>query len=74
MSLPERFNLHYMKVKQMVANGTLGDLISVFARRLNVITQADRINGRCGVLHFLGQLETRIENRRNQPATVAQSA
>jgi len=49
-----RFNLHYMKVKEMVASGQVGDLISVFARRLNVITQADRINGRCGVLHFLG--------------------
>lgn len=49
-----RFNLHYMKVKRMVADGKLGNLISVFARRLNIVTQADRINGRCGVLHFLG--------------------
>ena len=49
-----RFDLHYMTVKKMVADGQLGDLISVFARRLNIITQADRINGRCGVLHFLG--------------------
>ena len=49
-----RFNLHYMKIKKMVASGQVGDLISVFARRLNLVTQADRINGRCGVLHFLG--------------------
>jgi len=49
-----RFNLHYMQAKKMVADGKLGDLISVFARRLNLATQADRINGRCGVLHFLG--------------------
>ncbi len=49
-----RFNLHFMKVKKMVADGQLGDLISVFTRRLNIVTQADRINGRCGVLHFLG--------------------
>ena len=49
-----RFNLHYMKVKRMVADGKLGNLISVFARRLNSVTQAGRINGRCGVLHFLG--------------------
>ena len=49
-----RFNLHYMKVKKMVVDGQLGDLISIFTRRLNIITQADRINGRCGVLHFLG--------------------
>jgi predicted dehydrogenase len=49
-----RFNLHYMSVKKMVEAGQLGDLISIFSRRLNVVTQADRINGRCGVLHFLG--------------------
>jgi predicted dehydrogenase len=49
-----RFNLHYMKVKKMVADGQFGDLISIFSRRLNLVTQADRINGRCGVLHFLG--------------------
>jgi UDP-N-acetylglucosamine 3-dehydrogenase len=49
-----RFNLHYMSAKKMVEAGQLGDLISIFARRLNVVTQADRINGRCGVLHFLG--------------------
>lgn len=49
-----RFNLHYMKAKQIIEKKQLGDVISVFARRLNVISQADRINGRCGVLHFLG--------------------
>ena len=49
-----RFNLHYLQAKKMIDEGKLGDIISVFARRLNVITQADRINGRCGVLHFLG--------------------
>ncbi len=49
-----RFNLHYMKAKKMVEDGKLGELISIFSRRLNSITQADRINGRCGVLHFLG--------------------
>jgi len=49
-----RFDLHYMTVKKSVSDGQLGELISVFSRRLNIITQADRINGRCGVLHFLG--------------------
>lgn len=49
-----RFDLHFANMKKIVAAGKLGDLISVFTRRLNVITQADRINGRCGVLHFLG--------------------
>ena len=49
-----RFIPHYIKVKQAVADGKLGQLISIFARRLNVASQAERINGRCGVLHFLG--------------------
>jgi len=49
-----RFNLHYLQVKKTIDDGKLGDIISIFARRLNIITQADRINGRCGVLMFLG--------------------
>ena len=49
-----RFNLHYLQAKKMVDDGKLGDVISIFARRLNIKTQADRINGRCGVLMFLG--------------------
>lgn len=49
-----RFVPHYLKTKAAVEEGKLGQMISIFARRLNVITQAERINGRCGVLHFLG--------------------
>ena len=49
-----RFVPHYAKAKAAVADGTLGNMISIFARRLNVISQAERINGRTGVLHFLG--------------------
>lgn len=49
-----RFVPHYLKAKAAVESGGLGQVISVFARRLNVISQAERINGRCGVLHFLG--------------------
>jgi len=49
-----RFNRHYMQTKKVVDEGKLGDVISIFARRLNIVTQADRIDGRCGVLMFLG--------------------
>ena len=49
-----RFAPHYMHAKKVVADGTLGDVVSIFARRLNVITQPDRLKGRCGVLMFLG--------------------
>lgn len=49
-----RFVPHYIQAKNAVASGKLGDLVSVFARRLNVISQAERIGGRTGVLHFLG--------------------
>ena len=49
-----RFALHYMHVKKVVSDGTLGDLVSIFARRLNVISQPERLKGRVGVLMFLG--------------------
>lgn len=49
-----RFVPHYQQARQAVASDKLGQLVSIFARRLNVITQAERIGGRCGVLHFLG--------------------
>jgi len=49
-----RFVPHYIQARNAVAAGKLGDLVSVFARRLNVISQAERIGGRTGVLHFLG--------------------
>ena len=49
-----RFIPHYIQAKNAVTAGKLGTLVSVFARRLNVISQAERIGGRTGVLHFLG--------------------
>jgi UDP-N-acetylglucosamine 3-dehydrogenase len=49
-----RFSPHYLHAKKVAADGTLGDLVSIFARRLNVITQPDRLKGRCGVVMFLG--------------------
>lgn len=49
-----RFIPHYAQAREAIQCGKLGDIISIFARRLNVITQAERIGGRCGVLHFLG--------------------
>jgi len=49
-----RYTPQYLHAKKLVADGKLGDLVSIFARRLNVITQPERIKGRCGVLLFLG--------------------
>ena len=49
-----RFSLHYMHVKKVVSDGVLGDLVSIFARRLNVISQPERLKGRVGVMMFLG--------------------
>jgi len=49
-----RFSLHYMHVKKVVSAGTLGDLVSIYARRLNVISQPERLKGRVGVMMFLG--------------------
>jgi predicted dehydrogenase len=49
-----RFSLHYMHVKKVVTDGVLGDLVSIYARRLNVISQPERLKGRVGVMMFLG--------------------
>lgn len=49
-----RFSPPYVHAKKVVADGTLGEVVSIFARRLNVITQPDRLKGRCGVVMFLG--------------------
>lgn len=49
-----RFSLHYLQAKKAAKDGTLGDLVSIFARRENVISQPERLKGRCGVLMFLG--------------------
>jgi len=49
-----RFSLHYQQAKKAAVDGTLGDLVSIYARRENIISQPDRLKGRCGVLMFLG--------------------
>lgn len=49
-----RFVPHYVQAREIIQSGKLGKIISVYSRRMNVITQADRLGGRIGVLHFLG--------------------
>ncbi|MFM2147630.1 MAG: hypothetical protein RL546_800 [Chloroflexota bacterium] len=49
-----RYFPQYLRARQAVESGELGTIVSAFARRVNVVTQTDRIAGRVGVLHFLG--------------------
>lgn len=49
-----RFLPQYQHAKTSIEKGELGKLISLFARRTNLITQAQRLKGRTGVLFFLG--------------------
>ncbi len=49
-----RFFPEYQFARARAAEGDLGRLVSVFARRTNLITQSDRIQGRISVLGFLG--------------------
>ncbi|RLQ85296.1 Gfo/Idh/MocA family protein [Notoacmeibacter ruber] len=49
-----RFFPEYQFAKERAASGDLGRLVSVFARRTNIITQSRRIQGRISVLGFLG--------------------
>lgn len=49
-----RFSQHYMQARKVAGDGMLGDLVSIYTRRENVISQPERLKGRCGVLMFLG--------------------
>jgi predicted dehydrogenase len=49
-----RFFPQYQHAKNSIEKGELGNLISLFARRTNLITQSQRLKGRTGVLFFLG--------------------
>ena len=49
-----RFFPQYQHAKTSLESGELGNLISLFARRTNLINQAQRLKGRTGVLFFLG--------------------
>lgn len=49
-----RFFPQYQHAKASIEKGELGNLISLFARRTNLITQSRRLKGRTGVLFFLG--------------------
>jgi predicted dehydrogenase len=49
-----RFFPQYQHAKASIESGELGNLISLFARRTNLITQSQRLKGRTGVLFFLG--------------------
>ncbi len=49
-----RFFPQYQHAKTSLESGELGNVISLFARRTNLITQAQRLKGRTGVLFFLG--------------------
>jgi predicted dehydrogenase len=49
-----RFLPQYQHAKAGIEKGELGKLISLFARRTNLISQAQRLKGRTGVLFFLG--------------------
>jgi UDP-N-acetylglucosamine 3-dehydrogenase len=49
-----RYFPEYVEAKRVVSEGALGRLVSLFARRTNLITQQDRLGGRVGVLMFLG--------------------
>jgi predicted dehydrogenase len=49
-----RFLPQYQHAKASIEKGELGKLISLFARRTNLISQAQRLKGRTGVLFFLG--------------------
>jgi predicted dehydrogenase len=49
-----RFFPQYQHAKASIEKGELGKLISLFARRTNLISQSQRLKGRTGVLFFLG--------------------
>lgn len=49
-----RFDARYARLRQEVAAGTIGDPLTIFARRLNGIGAQNRLRGRCSLPLFLG--------------------
>lgn len=49
-----RFDPRYAKVKELIEGGALGELETIFARRLNLAAAQKVLKGRVSVLSFLG--------------------
>lgn len=49
-----RFEERYRMAAESVRKGAIGEVVSIFARRLNAASQQDRLKGRVSVLSFLG--------------------
>jgi predicted dehydrogenase len=49
-----RYESRYAATKRVVEEGRIGEVVSVFARRLNAASGQDRLQGRVSVLSFLG--------------------
>ena len=49
-----RFDARYAHMRQVVTSGTIGDPLTIYARRLNGIGAQNRLRGRCSLPLFLG--------------------
>jgi len=49
-----RFDPRYVRARDIVQNGELGDIVHIVARRNNLISNGRRIGGRTSVLFYLG--------------------
>ena len=51
---PLRFDTTHVQIKERISSGSLGDVLSVYSRRNNFITEARRLKGRVTVEQYLG--------------------
>ena len=51
---PLRFDTTHVQIKECINNGSLGEVLSVYSRRNNFITEARRLKGRVTVEQYLG--------------------
>ncbi len=49
-----RFDARYAQLREVVRAGGIGDLLTIYARRLNGANAQDRLRGRCSLPLFLG--------------------
>jgi UDP-N-acetylglucosamine 3-dehydrogenase len=49
-----RFDARYAQLQELVRSGSIGEPLTVYARRLNGIAAQDRLRGRCSLPVFLG--------------------
>jgi predicted dehydrogenase len=54
MGFTMRFEANYVKIKQAIESGRIGEIISTYGRRNGIVSEAERMHGTIPILYWLG--------------------